>query len=90
MVIPTEFLLPPYFLATAIETTLDKTDEEIMQEIVDEYGYVLGLLAYMGNTLGIEVNDLAPATEYYAIAFGVEIWDYTFNSAMTKVEFMTK
>lgn len=79
-----------YFLATAIETTLDKTDEEIMQEIVDEYGYVLGLLAYMGNTLGIEVNDLAPATEYYAIAFGVEIWDYTFNSAMTKVEFTTK
>lgn len=66
-----------------------EADEEIMSEICNNYGEFISNYAYLG-TQTVSVSNIEPGTRYYAIAFGVDIEAYTFNSRLTKVEYTTK
>lgn len=81
-----------YYFATVIDDSFYEagyTDEEIMAEICGNYGSYLEYYSLLGPTTDYKVTGMSPETKYYAVAFGVDINAYTYNSAMTAVEFYT-
>lgn len=67
------------------------SDEEIMMQHIDYYYYDILYygLYFQGDIKEHLEEGLYPETDYYAIAFGLDLNNMEFNSAMTKVEFTT-
>ena len=65
------------------------TDEQIMDQILNTYGPYLSQYALSGVTNGYKVTGMQPATEYIAIAFGVDVNSATATSEMSKETFTT-
>ncbi len=65
------------------------TDEQIMDQILTTYGQYLSQYALSGVTTDYEVKGMQPATEYIAIAFGVDVNSATATSEMSKETFTT-
>lgn len=81
-----------YYIATVIDNSwYDEgyTDENIMQLLCDNYGSYITNYVYSGKVENLTVANMKPSTEYYAIAFAVDINACTFSSPMTKVTFTT-
>lgn len=81
-----------FYFATVIDDSFYEagySDEEIMTEICENYGSYLETYALQGNVTEYKVTGMSPETHYYAVAFGVDLSGYTYNSEMTKVEFST-
>lgn len=80
------------YLVTVIDNSFYEagyTDEQIMDQILNTYGPYLSQYALSGVTNGYEVTGMQPATEYIAIAFGVDVNSATATSEMSKETFTT-
>lgn len=81
-----------YYFATVIDNSFYEAgyeDSDIMQEICSNYSWMLPYYAQQGDVTGYQVGGMTPETQYYAVAFGVDVNTYTYNSEMTKVSFET-
>lgn len=81
-----------YYFATVIDNSFYEAgyeDSDIMQEICSNYSWMLPYYALQGDVTGYQVGGMTPETQYYAVAFGVDVNTYTYNSEMTKVSFET-
>ena len=81
-----------YYFATVIDNSFYEAgyeDSDIMQEICSNYSWMLPYYALQGDVTGYQVSGMTPETQYYAVAFGVDVNTYTYNSEMTKVSFET-
>lgn len=65
------------------------SDEEIMAYLCNTYGADLETYAQSGTVNGLEVKGMTPGTHYTAVAFGIDLDSYMYNSAMASVEFST-
>ena len=63
-------------------------DLEIMQQICDELGWDLMFGAVRGEQ-SMKFEDLNPDTEYYLFAFGVDTYEMTYVSELSKAKFRT-
>lgn len=84
-----------YYMNTVIDGSwydAGYTDEEIMMEHIDYYwDYIIyyDMYYYQGDIKEHLIEGLHPETDYYAIAFGIDLDNQVYNSALTKVEFTT-
>ena len=81
-----------YYFATVIDNSFYEAgyeDSDIMQEICSNYSWLLPYYALQGDVTGYQVGGMTSETQYYAVAFGVDVNTYTYNSEMTKVSFET-
>ena len=81
-----------YYFATVIDNSFYEagyTDEDIMQEICNSYGWMLMFYALSGDIEDYSVSGMAPETDYFAVAFGVDVNAAVYTSAMTSVPFTT-
>lgn len=81
-----------YYFATVIDNSFYEAgyeDSDIMQEICSNYSWMLPYYALQGDVTGYQVSGMTSETQYYAVAFGVDVNTYTYNSEMTKVSFET-
>lgn len=81
-----------YYIATTIEKSIYEegySDEDIMSSICANYGEYIMYYAHDSAIENYTVSNMKPSTDYYAIAFGVDLEAYVFNSPMTKKEFTT-
>lgn len=81
-----------WYFATVIGDSFDEagyTDEQIMEYLCNAYGTDLETYALMGTVSGREIVGMSPGTHYTAVAFGVDLDSYMYNSAMTRTEFQT-
>lgn len=81
-----------YYFATVIDNSFYEAgyeDSDIMQEICSSYSWMLPYYALQGDVTEYQVGGMTPETQYYAVAFGVDVNTYTYNSEMTKVSFET-
>lgn len=81
-----------YYIASAIEKSIYSegySDEDIMTSICSNYGEYIMYYAQNGAIENFTVSNMKPSSEYYAIAFGVDLEAYIFNSHMSKVAFTT-
>lgn len=84
-----------YYLNTVIDESwynAGYTDEEIMMEHIDYYwDYIIyyDMYYYQGDIKEHLIEGLYPETDYYAIAFGIDLDSMEYCSALTKVEFTT-
>lgn len=68
----------PYFLG--IEPAVyykDMTDEQIIEEIIGNYGEYIAYATENGNVEALELVDLEPGTEYLVMAFGIQLGNAT-------------
>lgn len=81
-----------WYFATVIGDSFDEsgyTDEQIMEFLCNTYGEDLEKFALMGSVSGREVKGMSPGTHYTAVAFGIDLDSYMYNSAMARAEFYT-
>lgn len=81
-----------YYIASAIEKSIYSegySDEDIMTSICANYGEYIMYYVMSGNVENYTVSNMKPSSEYYAIAFGVDLDAYIFNSHMSKKAFTT-
>lgn len=80
------------YIATALDEsffTSGLTDEDVMNEVVSQLGFLIIFMLDQGDVIDAEVTGMMPESNYYAVAFGVDSETYTYNSALTKVPFTT-
>lgn len=80
------------YFATVIDDsfwTAGYTDEEIMNEIISGYGWMLAFYVLQGDMVDYQVSGMLPQTEYYAIAFGVDVNSATYTTELFNVAFTT-
>lgn len=80
------------YFATVIDDsfwTAGYTDEEIMNEIISGYGWMLAFYVLQGDMVDYQVSGMQPQTEYYAIAFGVDVNSATYTTELFNVAFTT-
>lgn len=80
-----------YYFATVIEDwwSYGYTDEDIMNDILSQYGWMLAYYALQGDKEGYQIGGMSPQTEYYAIAFGVDVNSATYTTELFNVAFTT-
>lgn len=81
-----------YYIATTVEKSIYSdgyTDEDIMTSICANYGEYIIYYVQNGSIENYTVSNMKPSTEYYAIAFGVDLDAYVFNSHISKEAFTT-
>ena len=80
-----------YYFATVIDDwwSYGYTDEDIMNDILSQYGWMLAYYALQGDKKGYQVTGMSPQTEYYAIAFGVDVNSATYTTELFNVAFTT-
>ena len=78
------------YLVSAIDASeYDETmDESIMIEICNNYGQYITNYTHSGTQTVLQSN-MEPSSEYYAIAFGVDIASCAYNTLMSKKPFTT-
>ena len=65
------------------------SDEEIMAYLCNTYGADLETYAQTGTVNGLEVSGMTPGTHYTAVAFGIDLESYMYNSEMAETGFYT-
>lgn len=81
-----------YYFATVIDDsfyTAGYTDEDIMNNILSQYGWLLAYYALQGDMVDYQISGMLPQTEYYAVAFGVDVNSATYTTELFKVAFTT-
>ena len=80
-----------YYFATVIDDwwSYGYTDEDIMNDILSQYGWMLAYYVLQGDKEGYQVTGMSPQTEYYAIAFGVDVNSATYTTELFNVAFTT-
>lgn len=80
-----------YYFATVIDDwwSYGYTDEDIMNDILSQYGWMLAYYVLQGDKEGYQIGGMSPQTEYYAIAFGVDVNSATYTTELFNVAFTT-
>lgn len=81
-----EYYIPGVVPATVFDSS---TDEQIMSDIIAEYGWMLMMQAKRGVAENVQFFELTPETDYYVVAFGLDISSQSYNSSLSKEPFTT-